>query len=99
MKRLAIILLVIVIILVIFTLVLRTCDRGTDIPVTNDARYKITADNRIYYTDSYSQGTDRYGQYIILNGYWSLVKTVWKYNKSDFYLSYRGYADVKIEDR
>jgi hypothetical protein len=99
MKRLAVVFLIMAIILIGATLLLNTCDRGTGEPSASSARYLITADNREYYTNDYSQGIDKYGQYIVLNGYWSYSKAVWKYDSQSFYLSYRGFKEVKITPR
>ena len=101
MKRLAVVMLVIALILIGITVVLNTCGSSSDnnAPAASDARYKITADNRIYFTNDYSQGIDKYGQYIVLNGYWSYSGSTYNYNNQSFYMSYKGYHEIKIENR
>jgi hypothetical protein len=99
MKRIAIILLVITIIIVGVSFILKTCDQGSGQPGSNAARYQINADSRTYYTNSYTQGTDRYGKYITLFGYWSFDGKYWIHNSTDLYLSFRGYKSVVVVDR
>jgi hypothetical protein len=99
MKRLAIAMLVIVIILVGITLLLNVCDKGTGEPAADKALYKVIADNRVYFTNNYTKGTDRYGEYIILDGYWHLIKSEWLYDRQSFYMSYKGYKNIQIIKR
>jgi hypothetical protein len=99
MKRLAFVMLIIALLLVGITLLLNTCDRGSGEPSVSDARYQITADNRVYYTSDYTQGVDKYGQYIVLQGYWVKNDSSWTYKNSNYYLSYKGYKDIQITKR
>jgi hypothetical protein len=99
MKRFSIIMLVIVLIIVAVSLLLRTCDQGTGEPSVNEAQYSIKADNRIYYTNDYSQGIDRFGDYITLNKYWTLKGENWEYHANSFYMSYKGYKSIEIIKR
>lgn len=100
MKRIAFIFLVIVLILIGVTVFLNTCGQSsTEIPKSELAKYKVTADNRVYFTDEYSQGVDKFGEYVSLNGYWTKVDSTWKYVNQPLYLSYRGYKNIQIEER
>lgn len=100
MIKLGIVLLIIVIILIGVTVILNTCGQdSTEIPKAELAKYKVTADNRVYFTDEYSQGVDKFGEYVSLNGYWTEVDSTWKYVNQPLYLSYRGYKNILIEER
>lgn len=100
MIKLGIVLLIIVIILIGVTVVLNTCGQdSTEISKTELAKYKVTADNRVYFTDEYSHGVDKFGEYVSLNGYWTKVDSNWKFINQPLYLSYRGYKNIQIEER
>ena len=100
MIKLGIVLLIIVIILIGITIVLNTCGQdSTEIPKADLAKYQVIADNRVYFTDEYSQGIDKFGEYITLNGYWTKVDLDWKYVNQPLYLSYRGYKEIQIAER
>lgn len=98
LRKIPFIMLGLVVVVIGVSFVLKSCDTN-QMPAVNSARYEIKADNHVFYTDSYSQGFDRYGQYITLLGYWQFDGTAWSYTKTSLYLSYRGYKEVLIRDR
>jgi hypothetical protein len=85
--------------MVSITLLLNTCDQGTGEPSASEAKYLVTADQRIYFTNDYSQGVDKFGEYVTLIGYWTSVNGSWEYVNKELYLSYRGFKDVKVQAR
>lgn len=99
MKKTAIVMLIIVVIIVLITLALKACDRGNSLPSVDQAGYQVIADSRVYYTDDYEQGVDKFGQYITLNGYYLLDGEDWEYHNDRMYLSYRGYTSIIISKR
>ena len=101
MKKIVLIMVVLGLAVAGIGLLLRSCDTGnaTNTPATSSAKYEVRADNRIYYTNSYSQGTDKNGKYIDLLGYWFYDGNLWQYKKESLYLSYRGYKDIQIIKR
>ena len=99
MKTFGIVALVLVIIMVVFTFALKACDQGSGLPTADAAQYTVAADNRLYYTNDYSQGVDKFGKYYNLNGYWYLSGQVWKHTEKTLYLSERGFSSVTVERR
>jgi len=101
MRRLGKFLLVLIVIgAIVFGVgyLLKACNSGSeDTPNVTKAAYKVTADNRYYFTDDYDEGKNYFGQYYTLHGYWYINDDLkWIYAKGDLTLSERGFKTLKI---
>lgn len=98
MRKAPIILLVVVLIVVGVAFVLKTCDTSGTQSKPVKAAYQVVADSRIYYTDSYTQGVDKYGEYYILENYWDYKgeSQGWRHIDKSLYLSRRSYNKIDI---
>jgi len=97
MKKIPFIMLGFVVLLVGITFVFKACDQSDTQAVIKSA-YQVIADQKIYYTDSYVSGVDKYGEYYTLNGYWDYKGEAqgWRYSQDKLYLSRRAYKTLEV---